>query len=93
LKSTLAHTILEHIEITNSNLNDKCGNMVSRIISRHCQRKDQVIWMYGLRNEKPFIQHFTQGLISINISNNNLSDNSAEELSNAVLYDAYLKVS
>jgi hypothetical protein len=49
--------------------------------------------MYGLRNEKPFIQHFTQGLISINISNNNLSDNSAEELSNAVLYDAYLKVS
>jgi len=49
--------------------------------------------MYGLRNEKPFIHHFSQGLISINISNNNLSDNSAEELSNAILYDAYLRVS
>ena len=66
--------------------------MVSRIISRQCQRRDQVIWMYGLRNEKPFNNDYSQGLISINISNNDLSDISADDISNALLYDAYIRV-
>ena len=92
MNSAITHVNIEHIDLTENNLSDKCGNMVGRIIARQCQRRDQVIWMYGLRNEKPFNNDFSQGLISIDLSNNNLSDNSAEDISNALLYDAYIRV-
>ena len=32
---------------------DKYGKILGRLITRQSQRRDQVIWAYGLRNEKP----------------------------------------
>ena len=91
LKGILTHESIEYIDISNNNLNDKCGNMIGRIISRQTQRRDQVIWMYGLRNEKPLNNDYTKGLISINLSNNNLGDVSADNISNAISYDSYIR--
>jgi hypothetical protein len=66
--------------------------MIGRIISRQSQRRDQIVWMYGLRNEKPTNNDYAKGLVEINLSNNNLSDISADDIANALGYDVYLRV-
>jgi hypothetical protein len=65
--------------------------MISRIIARQTQRRDQVIWAYSLRNERPLTNDYTKGLISINLSGNKLSDMSAEQISNALICDQYIR--
>lgn len=91
LKGVLTHEAIEFLDLSYNNLDDKCGNMIGRIISRQTQRRDQVIWMYGLRNEKPLNNDYTKGLISINLAYNQLSDISADNISNAISYDSYIR--
>jgi hypothetical protein len=91
LKGLLTHEKIELIDLNNNNLNDKSGNMIGRIIARQTQRRDQVIWMYGLRNEKPLTNDYTRGLISLNLSNNLLSDVSCDDICNSIAQDAYIR--
>lgn len=91
LKGLLTHEKLEFLNLSNNNFSDKYGNMIGRIIARQTQRRDQVIWAYGLRNEKPLTNDYTRGLISINLSGNQLGDISADNISNALSYDQYVR--
>ena len=91
LKGLLTHERVEFLDLSENNLTDKYGNMISRIIARQTQRRDQVIWAYGLRNERPLTNDYTKGLISINLSGNKLGDMSAEQISNALMYDQYIR--
>jgi hypothetical protein len=90
-KCLLMHPAIEMLEFSGDSLDDKCGNILGRIIVRQTQRRDQVIWMHGLRNERPLNNDYARGLISINLSNNQLADTSAEEISNALSYDSYIR--
>ena len=90
-ESLLNHMALEYFDISNNNLSDKSGSSIGRIITRHNQRRDQVIWMYGLRNEKPLNTDFAKGLTSINISNNNLSNSACSDLVYALSNDNYIR--
>ena len=90
-KCLLMHPAIEIIELSGDSLDDKCGNILGRIIVGQTQRRDQVIWMHGLRNERPLNNDYARGLISLNLSNNQLSDTSAEEISNALSYDSYIR--
>lgn len=92
IKGILTHKTIEYLDLTNNQLTDKSGNMVGRIISRQSHRRDQIVWMYGLRNEKPSNNDYAKGLVEINLSNNNLSDLSADNIANALLHDVYLRV-
>jgi hypothetical protein len=91
IKGLLTHESIEFLDLSYNKLNDKCGNMIARIISRQTQRRDQVVWMYGLRNERPLGNDYTKGLISINLSHNQLSDISAEDISLALSHDSYIR--
>ena len=91
LKGLLTHERVEFLDLSENNLTDKYGNMISRIIARQTQRRDQVIWAYGLRNERPLTNDYTKGLISINLSGNKLGEMSAEQISNALMYDQYIR--
>lgn len=91
LECFLTHNKIENIELNNNNLNDKSCNMFGRIITRQTQLRDQIIWMYGLRNEKPLNNDYTKGLISINLANNNLTSKSCQPLVNALSYDNYIR--
>ena len=53
LKGLFNHEKIEYLDLQNNELGDKYGNMISRIITRQGQRRDQIIWSYGLRNEVP----------------------------------------
>ena len=91
LKGLLSHASLSYLDLSNNNFGDKYGNIISRIIMRQAQRRDQIIWSYGLRNEKPSNNDFRKGLISLNLSGNKLGKDSAELIVNALGTDQYIR--
>ena len=91
LKGLLNHISITYLDLSNNNMGDRYGNMISRIIIRQAQRRDQIIWSYGLRNEKPLNNDYKKGLISINLSGNKLGKDSAESIANALSTDQYLR--
>ena len=69
INGLLIHPTLEKLDFASNKLNDKAGNMIKRIISRQSQRRNQVIWMYNLRNESPENNEYSKGLLHINLAN------------------------
>ena len=91
LKGLLTHENLSYLDLANNNFNDKYSDMIARIIARQTQRRDQVVWAFGLRNEKPTSNDYTNGLVSISLKGNALSDASSEVISNSLGYDQYIR--
>ena len=91
LESLLNHNLLYYLDLSNNNFDDKYGKMISRIIIRQFQRRDQIVWSYGLRNEIPLTNDYKKGLIYINLNGNNLSKDSADSISNALYSDLYIR--
>ena len=91
LKGLLNHEKIEYLDLQNNNLGDKYGNMIGRIIARQTYRRDQEIWLYGLRNEFPETNDYTLGLISINLNGNNLSSYSADCITTSLASDQYVR--
>ena len=91
LKGLLNHEKIEYLDLHNNNLGDKYGNMIGRIIARQTYRRDQEIWLYGLRNEFPETNDYTLGLISINLDGNNLSSYSADCITTSLSSDQYVR--
>ena len=92
LKSLLKHEMLKYLDLSNNNFSDKYGEMVALIISTQSQRRDQILWASGLRNESPQINESSKGLVSINLRGNKLSNYSAECLSKALSHDQYIRI-
>ena len=91
LKGLFNHISLAFLDLSNNNFGDRYGNIISRIIMRQAQRRDQIIWSYGLRNEKPLNNDYKKGLVSINISGNKLGRESAKAIANALSTDQYIR--
>ena len=91
LKGLLNHEKIEYLNLSNNNFDDKYGNIIGRIISRQTYRRDQAIWLYGLRNEKPQSNDYASGLISINLNGNRLSSSSAESITTSLASDQYIR--
>ena len=91
LESILNQNVLSFLDLSNNDFGDKYGYMISRIISRHSQRRDQVIWFYSLRNELPPSNEYKKGLMFINLNGNNLSKDSAECISSVLYLDQYIR--
>ena len=92
LKSLLKHEMLKYLDLSNNNFSDKYGEMVALIISSQSQRRDQILWASGLRNESPQINEYSKGLVSINLRGNKLGNYSAECLSKALSHDQYIRI-
>ena len=90
IKSLYIHPSLSYLDLSNNNLTDKYGLIISKLITKHSQRRDQIIWSYGLRNEKPPMNS-KMGLISLNLSWNKLSNESAEVIAKILGTDQYLR--
>ena len=91
LESLLSHKQISYLDLSNNNFGDKYGKMISRLIVTQAQRRDQVVWFYGLRNEIPLTNDYKKGLILINLNGNNLGGDSAECISSALYADQYIR--
>ena len=91
LKGVLSHEILRFLDLSNNKLNDNYCPMISRIIQRQAQRRDQIVWSYQLRNEIPSDNNYKIGLISLNLHGNNLGPKSAKLISGSLNNDQYIR--
>ena len=89
--SLLIHPSILYIDLSYNNLKDKYGKILGRLITRQSQRRDQVIWAYGLRNEKPPNNDYTRGLISIGLKGNLFNEITSFNISNSLLTDQYIR--
>ena len=92
LKSILKHEIIEYLDLSNNNFNDKYGEMIALIISSQTQRRDQIIWASGLRNDFPLINEYSRGLVSINLRGNKFGNYSAECICKSLSHDQYIRI-
>ena len=90
IKSLHIHPCLSFLDLSNNNLTDKYGLIISKLITKHAQRRDQIIWSYGLRNEKPPL-NAKMGLISLNLSGNKLGNESADYITKVLGTDQYMR--
>ena len=91
LKGILSHEKIKLLDLSDNNFNDKYGNMIARIITRQGQRRDQIIWSYGLRNEFPSSNDYARGLISINLHGNKLGEKSTDKICYSLCSDNYIR--
>ena len=91
LKGLLTHEKIKVLDLSNNNFTDKYGNMLSRIIIRQSQRRDQIIWSYGLRNELPATNDYKRGLISINLHGNKLGEKASDKICYSLSTDQYIR--
>ena len=91
LKGVLTHEILRFLDLSNNKLNDNYCPMISRIIQRQAQRRDQIVWSYQLRNEMPSDNNYKIGLISLNLHGNYLGPKSAKLISDTLNNDQYIR--
>jgi len=91
LQGLFNHPNISELDLQKNNLGDKYGNMIGRIISRQTDRRDQVIWSFALRNEFPEDKSYKNGIIFINLNENNLSSYSADCITTALASDQYVR--
>ena len=91
LKGVLTHEILRFLDLSNNKLSDNYCPMISRIIQRQAQRRDQIVWSYQLRNEMPSDNNYKIGLISLNLHGNYLGPKSAKLISDTLNNDQYIR--
>ena len=51
------------LDISENNLSGNAGMYIGQILSAHAKRRDDIIWMSGLRNEEPTEEPAFKGLI------------------------------
>jgi centrosomal protein CEP78 len=91
IKGLYNHDSITYLDLSNNNLGDKFGNIIARLIAQQAQKRDQIVWSCGLRNEKVMNKDYSKGLRSINLSRNKLGKYSAEALANALGNEKYIR--
>lgn len=67
---------LKSLNWSDNYLNEECLPFMYRVVSAHCERKDERIWMYGLRGDYPPWYELL-GLREVNLTNCCLSSDFA----------------
>ena len=80
LKGLLTHEKIKLLDLSNNNIIDKYGNIISRIILRQPQRRDQIIWSFGPKDEFLSNKDSPRGIISINLQGNKLGEKNSDKI-------------
>ena len=83
------HQCLERLELVNCGLGDGIAGMIRKIINMHSIRRNEIVWMLGLRGDIPTESH---GLTQIILSGNHFTDKFLFVVLQALNYDNYIKV-
>ena len=81
---------LEEINLSANDMSDEYCYMLNKLISSHQEYKDELIWQYGLRNEKPPFWQL-QGLKKLNLSHNALTIKTIRVINRTIKSDNYCR--
>ena len=65
--------------------------LLGTLISAQGQRKNEIIWLYGLRGERPDQDLNRMGLCELNIQGNNISDEGVKDMIAFLKFDNWLR--
>lgn len=82
---------LKKLDLSNNELKEGFGFELARVISKHCENKDEVIWMHGLRGEQLDSDQLTEGLEELCLANNKIRDKGLIDLISSLYYDTWLR--
>ena len=82
---------LRKLDLSRNLLGKSSGFDVSRVISQHGERRDEVLWAHGLRNETSQAA-VSEGLEQLSLAFNQLPDQAIDEISRVLHSDVWLKV-
>lgn len=79
------------LDISSNKLQQNTGRIVGKILSAHCQKRDDIVWMYGLRGEEPEEDISLKGICEVNISNNLIDTPGIRDLCYFLQYDNWTR--
>jgi hypothetical protein len=79
------------LDLSCNKLDYCCGSMIGKIISSHGEKKNEAVWLHGLRNESPPSDLHKKGLCELNLERNFLDDTAAEDICKFLNYDKWLR--
>jgi hypothetical protein len=85
------NTNINVVDLSKNRLDDQCGMMIGKIISSHAEKRDQIIWVYSIRGDKPDEDIELKGLCDLNISYNQLGSNVLKDLCYHLQYDTWVR--
>lgn len=91
MDSIACHSSIESLDLSYNALTDFHGKHLIHIITKQSNKRNESIWMKGLRGNNVDNKEIT-GLTQINLSNNRLSDTFIRSASHYIQIDEYLRV-
>ena len=85
------NTSLEILDLSYNYMGDEMAWYIAKIISNQSERRDNVVWLAGLRGEAPNNEEYKSGLQSIILRYNDFNNYVWGEISRVLLYDIYIK--
>ena len=82
---------LEILDLSYNYMGDEMAWYIAKIISNQGERRDNVVWLAGLRGETPKNEEYKSGLQSIILRYNDFKNYIWGEISRVLLYDIYIK--
>lgn len=73
MKSLANSLSVEYIDFKYSNLDDKHGKCINKLVKKQYESKEDMKWRLGLRNNKKVFT-YTVGIKTINLLGNNFTD-------------------
>jgi len=66
--------------LSHNKLDDEAGRMIGSIIGSHCEKRDEAVWVYSIRGEKPDEDIEMKGLCDLNLSHNRIGSKGLEDI-------------
>ena len=85
------NTSMEILDLSYNFMGDDMACYIAKIIANQSERRDNVVWLAGLRGEAPQGDEYKAGLQSLILRYNDFGDFVWAELSRVLLYDVYIK--
>lgn len=89
-KAMEQNTSIEILDLSCNYMGDEMATYISKIISIQSERRDEAVWLAGLREELPE-EEYKNGLQSLVLRHNDFSDFLCNEISRVLYFDVYLK--
>lgn len=81
---------IEEINLAANDFDDDYAYMLNKLISSHQEAKDEIIWKYGLRSERPPIACMNS-LKKLNLSHNRLTVKTVRVINRSIKSDNYCR--
>ncbi|CAI2366044.1 unnamed protein product [Moneuplotes crassus] len=82
---------IEILDLSCNYMRDEMSTFISKIISLQSERRDQAVWLAGLREELPEQKELKSGLKSLILRHNDFSQALCSDISRVLYFDIYLK--